>query len=86
MIEQAEKTYGVLLPLPDAAEVLGVAERTLRDWIQRGLIESHDLFGGARRVSEDEILRIIEESRVPARSETRPRVNLAGTARDRGSR
>jgi len=86
MIEPAEKTYGVLLPISDAAEVLGVAPRTLREWIQQGLIESHKLFGGVRRVSEDEILRIIEESRIRAGGETRPQVNLAGTARGRGSR
>jgi len=88
MIKPAEKTYGVLLPIPDAAEVLGIAPRTLREWIQQGLIESHKLFGGVRRVSEDEILRIIEDSREgPARGEKRPRVeSVEATTRGRRSR
>jgi len=82
MIETAEKTYGVLLPLADAAEVLGISVHTLRQWIQMGRIESHKLYG-LRRVSEDELLRILEESRIPARSKTRSRLNLPGATRDR---
>lgn len=72
--------YGILLPLSAAAEVLGLSIHTMRQWVQRGLIESHKLRNGARRISEDELIRIIEQSRQPARKkEARPRVPGVGT-------
>jgi excisionase family DNA binding protein len=86
MSESEEKTYARLRTITEAAEWLGRKPRTLRDWIQRGLIESHKLFG-CRMISEEEIIRLIEESRIPARNETRPRVNSVTTStRGRGSR
>jgi excisionase family DNA binding protein len=85
MVANDEKLYGPLLPLNEAAEFIGVSPHTLRGWIQAGKIESHKLWG-KRLVSEDELIRIIEMSRIPARSETRPQVNLPGTARGRADR
>jgi|RhiMethySRZTD1v2_1073278.scaffolds.fasta_scaffold3316307_1 Helix-turn-helix domain len=85
MTESDEKTYGPLLPLKEGAKHLGISERTLREKAQLGEVETHKLFG-RRLISEDEIIRLIEESRVLARGKARPRVNLAGTARGRGSR
>jgi len=82
-LQEADKTYGALLTVEEAAGWLSVSPHTMRAWIQRGLIESHKLFG-LRRVSEDELVRIIEESKSPAISETRPRVkSLATTTPDR---
>lgn len=85
MTEPDEKTYGRLRTIDDTSGWLGVKPRTVRQWIQLGLIESHKLFG-RRMISEEEIIRIIEQSKIPARSETRPQVNLEGTARGRGAR
>lgn len=86
MIATDEKTYGPLLPLKEGAAFLGVSVETLRQWVQRGLVESHKLWG-RRLISEDEIIRIIEESKVPARGETRPRVeSVTASTRGRGSR
>jgi hypothetical protein len=64
-----------LVPIPETAHALGVAQRTVRWWIQIGKI------GSAKPGSEpgkkagrvcvplSEINRIIRESRVPARPE-----------------
>jgi excisionase family DNA binding protein len=82
MGETDEKMYSRLMPLQEGAEFLGLSVNTLRQWAQHGKIESHKI-GGRRLISEDEVIRIIEASRIPARSETRPRVTLTGTARDR---
>ena len=62
-----EKTYGPLLPLKEGAEFLGVSIETLRKWAQNGDVETHKLFG-RRLISEDEIIRLIELSRQPARA------------------
>ena len=59
-----EKTYGPLLPLKEGAQFLGVSLETLRKWAQNGDVETHKLFG-RRMISEDEIIRLIEESRQP---------------------
>jgi predicted site-specific integrase-resolvase len=86
MTESDEKTYGPLYPLDEGADQLGVPINTLRWWIQQGLIESHKLFG-RRLISEEEILRLREASRIPARGEKRPRVIAATlSTRGRGSR
>jgi excisionase family DNA binding protein len=58
---EAEQLHSVRV----AAGRLGVPERTLRWWIQTGQVESHKLFG-SRLISETEIKRLIEQSRVPA--------------------
>lgn len=65
MVATDEKLYGPLLPLKEGAEFLGVSLRTLRQWIQLGHVESHKLYG-KRLISEDEVIRLIELSRVPA--------------------
>jgi hypothetical protein len=63
-----------LVPIPEAAHALGVADRTIRWWIQIGKITVHKLgqpgAKGARVcVPLSEINRIIRESRIPARPE-----------------
>lgn len=84
MAESDEKTYGRLRTIHEASEWIGISIETLRKKIQQGLIESHKLFG-RRLISEDEIIRLIEESRVRVRSEKRPRVNsVTAPTRDRG--
>lgn len=77
-----DKMYAPLIPLKAGADHLGISVETLRKWAQEGRVETHKLFG-RRLISEDEIIRLIEMSKIPARSETRPRVNLAGATRDR---
>jgi excisionase family DNA binding protein len=78
-----EKLYSRLLPLDVGATLLGVSLNTLRAWIQMGRVESHKLFG-RRLISEDEVCRLIDMSRSPARSETRPRVpSLTTKTQDR---
>jgi excisionase family DNA binding protein len=78
MIATEEKMYSRLMPLKEAAAFLGISVETLRKWVQHGRVESHKL-EGLRQMSEDEVIRIIEESRVPAVSETRPRVRSVTT-------
>lgn len=62
-----DKMYAPLVPLKAAAHHLGISVETLRQWIQLGRIESHKLYG-RRLISEDEIIRLIELSRQPARA------------------
>ena len=86
MSEANQKTYGRLVPIAEAAEWLGISAETLRKKIAHGLVESHKLWG-RRLMYEEEIIRLIEESRDRARSETRPRVDsVAATTRGRGRR
>ena len=59
--------------LEESVARLGVAVWTLRGWIQFGKIESHKL-EGKRLISESEIRRLIEESRVPANPRVRIRI------------
>jgi hypothetical protein len=64
-----------LVPIPETAHALGVAQRTIRWWIQIGKIGSAKPGSepgnrGARIcVPLSEINRIIKESRIPARPE-----------------
>ena len=59
-----------LVPIPEAARALGVADRTVRWWAQIGKITTHK-FGepgsraGRRLIPLSEINRLIEESRIP---------------------
>lgn len=62
-MKDEEKMYGRLLPLKTGAEYLGVSLETLRKWVQDGKVESHKLWG-RRLISEDEVIRLIELSRV----------------------
>src|SRR5437660_889874 len=78
MVETEDKTYGRLVRIPEAADWLGVSVHTLRSWIQDGRVESHKLFG-RRLMYEDELIRLIELSRIPAKSEARPRVESLTT-------
>lgn len=84
--DEGQITYGALLPIAEAAVFLGVSPNTLRAWVQEGKIESHKLFG-RRLISEEEILRLREISRIPARSKTRSGVaSLSTTTPDRVDR
>ena len=53
--------------IPGAAERLGVADKTLRNWIDAGKVNVYRVGGRAIRISEDEIERILNESFCPAR-------------------
>jgi hypothetical protein len=60
-----------LLPIPEVAKALGVADRTVRWYIQIGKLGSNKPSGdptsraGRRLVPVSEVNRFIEESRVP---------------------
>ncbi len=56
-----------LHPIPGAAERLGVAPKTLRNWIDAGKLNVYRVGGRAIRVSEAEIERVLQESFCPAR-------------------
>ncbi|NOT62420.1 MAG: helix-turn-helix domain-containing protein [Acidobacteria bacterium] len=66
-LQESDKTES-LRSLNVAAERWGVSIWTARAWAQAGKIETHKL-GGRRLVSESEIHRLIESSRVPARAD-----------------
>ena len=59
-----------LLPIPQAADRLGVSDWTIRWWIQKGKITSNKLFG-RRLIPESEIQRLIKSTSVPARAEAK---------------
>ena len=46
-----------LLKVKEAAEVLGFAEITIRQWIQHNKIKSVKV-GGSRRIPESEVIRL----------------------------
>ncbi len=88
MSESDEKPIGRLRTIDAVSEWTGLSTETIRKKILQGLIESHKLFG-RRLVSEEEIIRLIKESKskVPARGEKRPRVDVVQTpTRGRRSR
>lgn len=62
--EQVER----LVPIPETAEFLGVSKWTIRKWVQIGAIASNKL-GGRRLIPLSEIQRLIESTRIPARTE-----------------
>lgn len=62
------KDLDPLVPIPEAAQVWGVSIWTVRAWIQGGKITSNKL-GGRRLIPLSEVRRLIETTRVPARSE-----------------
>jgi len=83
MTETNEKTWGRLITFEEMAEWLSCSIHTVRKKAQEGAFETHKLWG-KRLVYEDEVIRLIEESRIPARSETRPRAQSVTTkTRDR---
>lgn len=47
----------ILLPVKEVAKRLGLAEITIRQWIQHGKIESVKL-GRSRRIPETEVVRL----------------------------
>jgi hypothetical protein len=82
----ADKTYGRLITFEEMAEWLPFSIHTLRKKAQNGEFETHKLWG-RRLVYEDEVIRLIEESRVQARGEKRPRVeSVTAPTRGRGRR
>lgn len=64
-----------MLKVHEAAERLGLADSTLRAWIAAGRIEVIRL-GRAVRISPEEVARVIQESRVPARTRQQPRAEV----------
>ena len=54
--ELMEKQYTV----KEVAEILSMAEITIRQWIQHGKIKSNKI-GNSRRIPESELKRILEE-------------------------
>ena len=59
----AIETHAKLMTTPEAADYLGLAEDTVRKYIQRGLIRPFDTVGRAYLISEAELNRYkIEKS------------------------
>lgn len=57
-----------LLTVREAAARTGHKEATWRAWILRRKVPYHK-FGRSIRIAESDLIRMIEESRVPARAE-----------------
>jgi len=55
-----------LLTVREAAARTGHKESTWRAWILRRLVPYHK-FGRSIRIAESDLIRMIEESRIPAR-------------------
>ncbi len=66
--ESVSEAYSRLMPLKEGAEWLGISPDTLRQKAQKGEVETHKLWG-RRLISEDEVIRLMEAARVPARAE-----------------
>jgi len=58
----------ILLTVPEAAERLGIAEKTTWSWIYKRRLPIVRLSGRCVRVPSDAIDRLIEESMVPAKA------------------
>lgn len=63
-----------LIPMPEAARLLAISERTLRWWVQIGKIGSNkngesDSPAGRRTIPASEINRVMAETFIPARPE-----------------
>lgn len=52
-----EKEYSII----EAAKILGIKARTVREWIRNGKIKAHKNTSGKWVIMENEIGRIIEE-------------------------
>jgi excisionase family DNA binding protein len=52
---------GRVMPLPEGAQALGIAEVTLRKWARDGKVRTFKI-GRCRRISEAEIARILQGS------------------------
>lgn len=57
-----------LLTVKEAAERTGYKEATWRAWLLRRKVAYHK-FGRTIRIAESDLIRLIEESRVPAKEE-----------------
>lgn len=57
-----------LLTVREAAQRTGHKEATWRAWILRRKVAYHK-FGRSIRIAESDLIRMIEESRIPARQE-----------------
>lgn len=81
---EEKKKYKPLVSFAKAAKHLDCSVETLRKKAARGEIETHKLWG-KRLISEEEIIRLIEQSRERARGKTRPQVtSLTTNTRGRG--
>lgn len=56
-----------LLRIKDAADRLGLREKTIRNWIYERKIDSVKVLGGSVRISENTINRIIDMGVQPRR-------------------
>lgn len=56
-----------LLSIRDAADCLGVKEKTVRNWVYEGKIDSVKLLGGSVRISENTLEYIIVTGTRPRR-------------------
>lgn len=52
-------TLEKMLKVKEVSQILGLAEITIRQWIQNGKIKSKKI-GRARRIPESEVLKILE--------------------------
>ncbi len=76
-MEEPIKVYDRLMSIAETAKMLGVAESTVRWWIQVGRVSSNKPCGdptsrgGRRLVPVSEVNRIIRETRIPASAVTK---------------
>ncbi len=54
-------TYSPKIKLSEAAEIIGVCEKTLLNWHQKGLIRLHKTPTGHWRIERKEIERVVFE-------------------------
>lgn len=53
------------LTIRDSARALGVHENTIRNWINKGLLNAQRLPSGVRRVPRSEVLKMVESISAP---------------------
>ena len=58
-----------LLTISEAAQLLGVHQKTLRAWADKGLVPHVRLPSGYRRFDRADVERLVEEMRVEAQPE-----------------
>ena len=70
-----EKQYS----LSEAAELLGVTTKTLRNWDKQGKLRATRTEGGHRRVSGGEIARLTHQALTPSQTITMEPTQISGT-------